>query len=339
MLLTADGGHVACYNLPVTDHLQLQVDASGERLDAYVATHTPDLSRARVQQLIKSGDVRVNGAVVKPSYRVEEGDGIDVHLPAPVAPVGVKPERIPLDIIYQDADLLVINKPAGLVVHPAAGNWTGTLVNALLFHVKDLSGIGGELRPGIVHRLDKETSGVMLVAKNDVAHRKLAEMIQSREVKREYIALAWGVINDDTFTVDAPIGRHPLERQRMAVLAGEHETHTRRHAVTHFTVIERMPHATAVTARLETGRTHQIRVHLHYVGHPVVGDPVYGERVARRYLALTPPAVHTAVAQLPGQALHAFRLTFPHPRTGEVLSFEAPPPAYFSRAREALREE
>jgi 23S rRNA pseudouridine1911/1915/1917 synthase len=322
----------------VAELIQFVVEVGGERLDSYVAAHAPELSRARVQQLLKAGEITVNGAVEKARYKVEPDDCIVLRLPAPVAPVGVAGENIPLDIVYQDADLLVINKPAGLVVHPAAGHWTGTLVNALLFHVQDLSGIGGELRPGIVHRLDKETSGLMLAAKNDVAHRALAEMIQARTVSREYIALAWGVISEETFTVDAPIGRHPSERQRMAVLAGEHEQHTRRPAVTHFTVRERLPHASVLTARLETGRTHQIRVHLHHVGHPVVGDPVYGERIARRYLALLSPVARAAVAALPGQALHAFRLSFPHPRSGEYLSFEAPPPAYFTRAWEALRK-
>lgn len=323
----------------MSDRVIVHVTEGGERLDAYVAARVADISRARVQQLVKSGDIRVNDASAKASYKVEPGDVIMVHLPAPVVPIGVEPEDIPIDIVYQDADLAVINKPAGLVVHPAAGNWTGTLVNALLFHIRDLSGIGGELRPGIVHRLDKETSGLMLVAKHDVAHRLLAEMIQRREVSREYIALAWGMVKDETFTVDAPIGRHPSDRQRMAVLAGEHETHTRRHAVTHFTVRERLPHATVLTAKLETGRTHQIRVHLQYIGYPVVGDPVYGERVARRYLALLPTSVRQAVQALPGQALHAFRLSFPHPCTGAPLSFEVPPPAHFLHAWEALREE
>lgn len=322
----------------MTERIVIHVEEDGDRLDAYVTAHMPDLSRARVQQLIKAGEVRVNDESAKASYKVEPGDVISVVVPEPTIPVGVGPENIPLNIVYQDADLLVINKPAGLVVHPGAGNWTGTLVNALLFHVKDLSGIGGELRPGIVHRLDKETSGLMLVAKNDVAHRALAEMIEKRVVCREYIALAWGIITDDTFTVDAPIGRHPVERQRMAVLAGDNVRHTRRHAITHFTVRERMPHATAVTAKLETGRTHQIRVHLQYIGYPVVGDPVYGERTARRFLPLLPPTARSAVAALPGQALHAFRLSFPHPRTGEPLSFETSPPAYFLRAWEALRE-
>jgi 23S rRNA pseudouridine1911/1915/1917 synthase len=320
------------------DQMRFTVETSGERLDAFVAAQAPELSRARVQGLIKDGKVRVSGRLEKASYRVQAGDVVTLEIPPPVEPEGVRPENIPLDIVYQDADLAVIDKPAGMVVHPAAGNWTGTLVNALLYHIHDLSGIGGELRPGIVHRLDKDTSGLLLVAKNDVTHRALAEMIERREVSREYLALAWGVIDEETFTVDAPIGRHPSERRRMAVLADERVSGTRRRAVTHFTVQERMPHATTLSVRLETGRTHQIRVHLHYLGHPVVGDPVYGARTARRLLPLLPPAARAAVEALPGQALHAHRLTFPHPRTGECLSFTAPPPPHFTRAWEALRE-
>ncbi|MHB9024627.1 MAG: RluA family pseudouridine synthase [Armatimonadota bacterium] len=324
-------------SVPEGETLTIHVEESGARLDVYLAAQAPDLSRARIQQLLKTGDVRVDGAAAKPSYRVEVGDVISLHLPPPTPPVGIAPEDIPLDILYQDADLVVLNKPAGLVVHPGAGNWTGTLVNALLYHVRDLSGIGGELRPGIVHRLDKETSGLMVVAKHDVAHRALAAMIASREVSREYQALAWGAIARDTFTVDAPIGRHPTERQRMAVLAEGETRGARRHAVTHFTVRERLRQATALTAKLDTGRTHQIRVHLHYIGHPVVGDPVYGARSARRYLALLSPAARAAIAELPGQALHAFRLSFPHPRTGEPMTFTVPPPPAYSRAWEALR--
>ncbi len=316
----------------------LQVEDGGERLDAYLAARLSELSRARVQQLIKAEEVHVNGRREKASYRVQPGDTITLSLPAPVAPIDTAPENIPLEIVYQDADLLVINKQAGLVVHPGAGNWTGTLVNALLYHVHDLSGIGGELRPGIVHRLDKDTSGLLLVAKHDVAHRALAEMIERRIVVREYLALAWGHLAPETVTVDAPIGRDPGERQRMAVLAGEEERHTRRQAVTHFTVRERLPQAMALTAKLETGRTHQIRVHLFHLGHPVVHDPIYGLRIARRYLALLSPAARAALDALPGQALHAFRLTFPHPRTGERLSFEMPPPPAFLRAWEALSE-
>lgn len=318
------------------ESLTLQVAESGARLDAFVAARAPNLSRARVQQLLKAGEVRVNGRAEKASYRVQAGDVVLLREPEPVAPLRLLPENLPLEIIYQDADLLVINKPVGLVVHPGAGNWTGTLVNALLYHVRDLSGIGGELRPGIVHRLDKDTSGLMLVAKNDVTHRALAAMIERRAVTREYLALAWGVIAEEAFTVDAPIGRHPTERQRMAVLPGEGAA--ARHAVTHFTVRERLPRATVVAARLETGRTHQIRVHLAHVNHPVVGDPVYGGKCARRYLPLLPAAARAAVEALPGQALHAFRLTFPHPRTGEMMQFEADVPAALRRAWEALRE-
>jgi len=320
------------------DQMCFTAENAGERLDAFTAAAAPGVSRARVQGLIRDGKIFVNGRREKASYRVQAGDVVTVEIPPPVEPEGARPENIPLDIVCQDADLAVIDKPAGLVVHPGAGNWTGTLVNALLYHLHDLSGIGGELRPGIVHRLDKDTSGLLIVAKNDAAHRALAAMIERREVKREYLALAWGTIAEDTFTVDAPIGRHPSERQRMAVLADERQSGTRRQAVTHFTVEERMPHATALSARLETGRTHQIRVHLHYLGYPVVGDPVYGARTARQLLPLLPPAARAAVEALPGQALHAFRLTFPHPRTGEMLSFTAEAPAHFTRAWEALRE-
>ncbi len=321
------------------DDITLTVTDGGARLDAYLAAHAPELSRARVQALIKAGETRVNGAAEKAGYRVRPGDAITLHVPPPAPPLNVAPEAIPLDIRYQDTDLLVLNKPVGLVVHPGAGNWSGTLVNALLHHVGDLSGIGGELRPGIVHRLDKDTSGLMLVAKHDVAHRALAAMIERRDVTREYLALAWGALEADTHTVDAPIGRHPADRQRMAVLAGAEEHHTRRRAVTHFTVRERLRHAMLVHAKLDTGRTHQIRVHLQYLGYPVVGDPLYGGRVARKYLPLLTPAAHAAVEALPGQALHAFRLTFPHPLTGEMLTFEVPPPATFQDALDALRGE
>jgi len=318
--------------------MRFTAENSGERLDAFIAARAPELSRARVQGLIRDGKVHINGLREKASYRMQADDEVTLVIPPPVEPEDARPENIPLDIVYQDADLAVIDKPAGLVVHPGAGNRTGTLVNALLYQIHDLSGIGGELRPGIVHRLDKDTSGLLIIAKNDAAHRALAEMIERREVKREYLALAWGAIAEDAFTVDAPIGRHPSERQRMAVLADERISGARRRAVTHFTVQERMPRATALSARLETGRTHQIRVHLHYLGHPVVGDPVYGARAARHLLPLLPPAARAAVEALPGQALHAHHLTFSHPRTGECLFFTAEPPPHFTRAWEALRE-
>ena len=320
-----------------SEHEIIVVDG-GARIDSYLSAQLPELSRTRLQQLLKANDVLVNGKPVKPRYILSPGEIITLHIPTPVAPLHVAAEDIPLEIIFQDTDLLVINKPAGLVVHPGAGNWQGTLVNALLHHVSDLSGIGGELRPGIVHRIDKNTSGLMLVAKHDLAHRALAEMIQKRLVKREYIALAWGKFAEEAFTVNAPIGRHPSERTRMAVLNGENDNHTRRPAVTHFKLVEQMPHCAALTAQLETGRTHQIRVHLHYLGHPIVGDPLYGEKIARRNLALLPAATSSVLSLLPGQALHAFRLSFPHPTTGEALSFQAEPPDYFHHAWQALRE-
>lgn len=318
---------------------EIIVADGGCRIDSYLATQLPELSRSRLQQLLKAGEVLVNGKPVKPRYILSIGEVITLTIPAPVAPLDVTAEDIPLEIVFQDADLLVINKAAGLVVHPGAGNWHGTLVNALLHHVDDLSGIGGELRPGIVHRLDKDTSGLMLVAKHDRAHRALAEMIQLRKVKREYIALAWGSFAEAAFTVNAPIGRHPSERTRMAVLNGENDNHMRRHAITHFKVTEQMPHAAALTATLDTGRTHQIRVHLHYLGHPVVGDPLYGEKIARKHQMLLPSHTIAVLSGLPGQALHAFRLSFPHPTTGEALSFEAVPPDYFINAWQALRAE
>lgn len=312
-------------------------DTSGERLDAFLAARASDLSRARIQQLIRAGDVRVNGRTEKSSYRVQAGDVLALVEPPPVATPNLRPEAIPLDIVYQDADLAVINKPAGLVVHPGAGNPDGTLVNALLYHLTDLSGIGGELRPGIVHRLDKETSGLLLVAKHDTAHRALAEMIERRDVCREYLALAWGTVPRDAFTVETHLGRHPADRQRMTVLPPEHAG--ARRAVTHFTACERMRHATALTATLETGRTHQIRVHLHYLGHPVVGDPLYSLRTARQCLPRLSAAARAAVEALPGQALHAQRLSFSHPRTGEPLTFTAPLPARIRQAWDALRAE
>jgi len=316
--------------------VELTVDAPGARLDQYMTAHTTDFSRARLQQLIKNGEVLVNGKRIKASYKVEAGDIISLNEPEPTILVNVSAEDIPLDIIYQDADLLVLNKAVGMVVHPAAGNQTGTLVNALLHHVSDLSGIGGEVRPGIVHRLDKDTSGLMLVAKNDVAHRALAEMIERREVVREYRTLAWGNFAEDTFTVDAPLGRHLHDRQRMAVLAGENVTARRRHAITHFTVSARGAHVTELYAKLDTGRTHQIRVHLHYIGHPVVGDPLYMSHLARQLYPLLNSLETAAIAALPGQALHAFRLTFPHPRTGELMRYEIPPPVSYLRAYDAL---
>ncbi len=287
-------------------HWTLVIEVGGERIDKYIAAHVPEVSRAEVQRLIKDGFVTLNGAVVKPSHRVEVGDRIVIQVPPP-APVDLLPERIPLDVIYEDADVLVINKPAGMVVHPAAGHASGTLVNAILAHVPDLAGIGGELRPGIVHRLDKETSGLILIAKNDVSLRKLQLQFKHRLVSKIYLALVEGKLSPERGRIDMPIGRDPRERKRMAV-SPRHG----RPAQTDYRVLEVLGDYTLIEARPLTGRTHQIRVHLAAVGHPVVGDPVYGRR--KRKLPLE------------RQFLHAWRLSFELPSTGEPVTFTAPLP-------------
>ncbi len=313
------------------------VDESGERLDIYLAKIMPGYSRARLQQLIKDKQVTVNTKIAKSSLKLECGEQIIIHIPPPEKPLTVAAENIPLNIIYQDADIAVINKQAGLVVHPGSGNWTGTMVNALMHHITDLSGIGGELRPGLVHRLDKDTSGLMLVAKNDTSHRALAAMIEARQVKREYLALVWGIPREETFTVDQPIGRDPHDRQRMAIIP-EGSTHTSRRAVTHFTVIEKFRNGSLIRAELETGRTHQVRVHLNFHGNPVIGDPVYGIKTGRQALLLFEINERAIINKLPGQALHAFRLTFEHPTSRKILSFETPPPKAFEDVLEMLKK-
>ncbi|HEY8485046.1 MAG TPA: RluA family pseudouridine synthase [Longimicrobiales bacterium] len=289
------------------------------RLDAYLARRLPELSRSRVAQLLESGRVRVNGRVPRKSERPTPGMVIEVELPPAEAP-GVRAEPIPLEIVYEDGDLVVVNKPAGLVVHPAPGHATGTLVNALLYHIRDLSGIGGVLRPGILHRLDKDTSGLLVVAKNDEAHRRLAAALKRREVKRVYLAAAWGHLPQDELTVEAPIGRSPTHRQRMAVVAGG------RPAVTHLRRLERWVAADLVRAELETGRTHQIRVHLAHIGHPVVGDSTYGAGAERGMSGPVRRWAEEFARRVPRQFLHAAELSFRHPRTGEVLRFESPLP-------------
>jgi 23S rRNA pseudouridine1911/1915/1917 synthase len=298
----------------------LQLEAgphwAGLRLDKYLAESAPDLSRSRVQQLIEDGKVEVDGKAAKASQKLRGGERITVVVPPP-EPTGVAPEDIPLDIRYEDADLVVINKPQGMATHPAPGTRRGTLVNALLARISDLSGIGGELRPGIVHRLDKDTSGLLVVAKHDRAHRALQAQIQAKSASREYLAVARGRLKVHEGTVDAPIGRHPKDRVRMAVLPDG------RPAVTHFCVIEEMRDATLVHLKLQTGRTHQIRVHLAHLGHPIVGDPVYGT---------------ASPIKVPGQLLHAWRLSFDHPATGRRLTFEAAPPADFERALKFFRQ-
>lgn len=286
------------------------------RLDKYLAANEESLSRSRIQSLVEEGQVRVNGNVQKANYKVKANDTIVLEVEDD-RELEVEPENIPLDIRYEDEDVIVINKPKGMVVHPANGNQNGTLVNALLYHCKDLSGINGVLRPGIVHRIDKDTTGLLIVAKNDMAHTSLSKQLQTKTVNRLYYALVHGVIPHDFGTIDAPIGRDVNDRQKMAVTATNSKD-----ARTHFKVIERFKDYTLVECRLETGRTHQIRVHMQYIGHPVVGDEKYSYRKTMK---------------TGGQLLHAHQLTFVHPRTNETMTIEAPLPAQFEEILEELR--
>lgn len=300
----------------ISCHLVEGQDA-GLRLDVFLARENPDLTRSYIQKLIKEGHVTVNGAALRAGYRLRAGDEVILRVPPPEN-LEVRPENIPLDIYYEDEDVLVVNKPRGMVVHPAEGNYSGTLVNALLYHCRDLSGVGGVCRPGIVHRLDKETSGLLMVAKNDFAHQELARQLKARQVTRRYLALAHGNFKVDAGTVDAPVGRHPRDRQRMAVV----RQHGRR-AVTHYRVVERFGQYTLLELSLETGRTHQIRVHMAYIGHPLVGDLKYGP--ARPHFGLQ------------GQFLHAAVLGFTHPRKGCYLEFAAPLPEELAGILAGLR--
>ena len=299
--------------------MQIQVSPQDppQRLDLFLHERSSDLSRTRVQALIKRGAVRVNGQTVRPSYQVQPGDRIELEVPEP-EPLEVTPEDIPLDIRYEDADLLVVDKAAGMTVHPAPGSWTGTLVNALLHHCSDLSGINGVLRPGIVHRLDKETTGLLVVAKSDVAHRHLAAQLEARRITRRYTALVWGDLSEENGTVDAPIARHPHDRKKMGIVANG------RRAVTHYAVVERFPFLNLLDLKLETGRTHQIRVHMQHLHHPIFGDPTYGGR--NRTYGIRPEyrrAAEQLLALIARQALHARQLTFLHPRTDAELTFTA----------------
>jgi 23S rRNA pseudouridine1911/1915/1917 synthase len=322
-------------------------EETGERLDRVLARHVADVSRTRLKALIEAGAVTLAGRTIRdPSHRVNSGAAIVVEVPEP-EPAKPKPEPIPLKVIYEDDDIIVIDKPRNLVVHPAAGNWTGTLVNALIAHCGDsLSGIGGERRPGIVHRLDKDTTGVMVAAKNDRAHRALAAQFadhgQSGEpFERTYLAFVWGAPERPHGVIDKPIDRHPKARDRMAVRAGGRE------AVTHWQVLERYPGkggktgkaeasaASLLACRLETGRTHQIRVHLASIGHPVMGDPVYGGGF-RTKAALLPPEAQAALQALGRQALHAHILAVKHPSTGEIVTFRSELPPDLIRLRNAL---
>lgn len=285
------------------------------RLDVFLSNIIDNESRSHIQKLIKSGNVTVNGVVKKGNYKLKENDLVEITMPEPLE-TNIKPECIPLDILYEDEDVIVVNKKQGMVVHPAPGIYTGTLVNALLYHSNHLSDINGEIRPGIVHRIDKDTSGVLVVAKNNYSHDKLVAQLKDHSMTREYIALTEGVIKTDIGKVDAPIARHPVDRIKMAVVQGGKE------AITHYKVENRYKDTTLIKCNLETGRTHQIRVHMSYIGHPLVGDPVYGYK-KQKY-------------KLSGQMLHAHKLGFIHPSTEEYMEFSTPLPEYFKNLIEKL---
>ncbi len=284
-------------------------DGESRRLDMYVAENS-EITRSRAAILIAQGNILVNGKKATKNTKLKCKDRVEIFLPDAEV-YEVEPENIPLDIVYEDSSVLVVNKPKNMVVHPAAGNHSGTLVNAILYHCKgSLSGINGVMRPGIVHRIDKNTSGLLVVAKNDSAHNFLAEQIKEHSLTREYEAVVYGNLKNDSGTVDAPIGRHPVKRKQMAVVEGG------RNAVTHYSVLERMNGFTHVKLRLETGRTHQIRVHMAYIGHPVAGDDVYGP--------------HKVITKLGGQCLHARKIGFIHPETHEYMEFTSDLPKYFT---------
>ena len=296
---------------------RVESEAEKKRLDVYLAEKN-DFTRSRAEKLIREGNVAVDGEVVsKPGFALREGMTVELTLPE-VKPVGLTAQDLPLDIVYQDDDLAVVFKPSGMVVHPAAGNPDGTMVNALMMKLDGLSGIGGELRPGIVHRIDKDTSGLLLVAKNDRSHLMLSEQIKAHTVERAYRAIVIGHLKQPEGDVEGPIGRHPTDRKKMAIVPDGREAHT------HWQVLEKLRGATLIEARLTTGRTHQIRVHMASIGHPVLGDPVYGPKKS-------PYPVEG------GQLLHAFRLGFIHPSTGEKMLFEAPPEQRFTDWLRKLR--
>jgi 23S rRNA pseudouridine1911/1915/1917 synthase len=299
----------------------------GERLDRYVTRQLPTYSRAYVQQLIDEQHIVVDGCATKAGYRLRAGDRISVSLPPP-KPSSIRPQSIALEVLYEDAYLLVVNKAAGMVVHPSPGNASGTLVNALLAHCTQLSGIGGVERPGIVHRLDKDTSGVIVVAKDDVTHRRLARLFAERQVRKHYLAVVHGIIGDADGVINAAVGRHPVHRQQMS-------THTRmgRQAVTEFHVLERFESYTLVELRPRTGRTHQLRVHMAAIGHPLLGDPTYGQS----HKALPRSPLADQLAWFRRQALHALSLGLEHPATGEWLEWHAPLPADLERVVAILR--
>jgi 23S rRNA pseudouridine1911/1915/1917 synthase len=298
--------------------LRASEESKNQRLDAFLASSLDGLTRSQATRLIESGEIAVNGRALSKSYKLAGGEDIAVTLPEP-EPVEAVPQDIPLDVVYEDADVIVVNKPSGMVVHPAPGHPDGTLVNALLYHCAGtLSGIGGALRPGIVHRIDRDTSGLIIAAKNDAAHQYLSAQLADHTLARTYECIVVGALREDRGTVDAPIARHPTDRKRMAVVAGGRE------AVTHWEVIARYPGYTHVRCRLETGRTHQIRVHMAYIGHPILGDTVYGAK--------------KEVPGLTGQCLHAVGLRFLHPRTHEIVELSCPLPDEFTRMLQKIRK-
>ena len=298
-------------------HLDADENWMDERIDKFLSAQLPEQSRSYLQKIIKEGSVLVNGSPVKASYRMDDQDEVTIDLPELKEPE-IEAENIPLDILYEDDDLLMVNKPKGMVVHPSAGHTTGTLVNAVMYHCKeDLSGINGVMRPGIVHRIDKDTTGVLVICKNDKAHNFVAEQLKEHSITRKYRAIVNGVIKEDEGTVDAPIGRHPVDRKKMSI----NEKNGRR-AVTHYRVLKRFSKYTYIECQLETGRTHQIRVHMASIHHPLVGDTVYGPEKSPFHLQ--------------GQTLHAGVLGFIHPRTGEYMEFTAPLPQYFTELLQKL---
>ena len=284
-------------------------DEEGDRLDVYLSEQLGDMSRSYIQKIIKDKKVEVNGKVEKAKYLVKEDDKIKIEIPTPKL-LEVVPQDIPIDIVYEDNDVLIVNKPQNMVVHPAPGNYENTLVNAILYHCKDkLSSINGVIRPGIVHRIDKDTSGLLMIAKNNNAHNSLAEQLKDHSITREYEFICHGVVKEDKITVDKPLGRNPKDRLKMAIVKDG------KHAVTHFEVIQRFDNFTHMIARLETGRTHQIRVHALSINHPLLGDPVYGPKNSK--------------FKLDGQTLHAKKIGFIHPTTNEYIEFDSELPDYF----------
>lgn len=299
--------------------LEVSPEHAGIRIDKYLAESLPDISRSYLQKLFRDGEIKMNGKAVKASAKTLAGAEIVFAIPEPEEPE-ILPEDIPLDILYEDSDVILINKPKDMVVHPAAGHYTGTLVNGLMYHCREgLSGINGVLRPGIVHRIDKDTTGVLVVCKNDRAHNGLAEQLAEHSITRKYRAIVCGNLKEDEGTVDAPLGRHPQDRKKMAIVRSGGKR-----AVTHYRVLERFGKYTYIECQLETGRTHQIRVHMASLGHPLLGDEVYGRG--------------KSPFKLEGQTLHAMVLGFIHPTTGEYMEFQAPLPGYFEKLLEKLRK-